>query len=327
VLVEPDFGGARLERVEFVDCVLKGADFTGATLTDVDLRRAAEVGIARGVDRLSGAVISPGQLLDLAGVFAGRWGFGWRGEREVVGGGLRGALFGFDGGALCRRTSTHHHGPSVRRRPRGRGEVRHFSAQARTVEPVRRLSNTGGCLYSARPAFEDEAVQGRWGSGGAAPRGGAPQGRHAESGQPGEAGLKQRPDRRILAERIVQVNEVGEEIVQEVPRLAAEFGVGEGQRLLVPGIQSASMSTHPKRRSNSMRSVDSVKSSSARCGRDGATPPGPVDLLHDVAQRPREVEHRHPSPGCGHSRSALVSARYTSPQNRSCRSAWTSARR
>lgn len=70
VLVEPDFGGARLERVEFVDCVLKGADFSGVSLTDVDLRRAAEVSFARGVDRLAGAVISPAQLLDLAGVFA-----------------------------------------------------------------------------------------------------------------------------------------------------------------------------------------------------------------------------------------------------------------
>ncbi|MCF1597300.1 pentapeptide repeat-containing protein [Streptomyces muensis] len=74
VLVEPDFGGARLERVEFVDCVLKGADLTGVTLAEVDLRRAAELDIARGVDRLSGAVISPGQLLDLAPVLAAQLG-------------------------------------------------------------------------------------------------------------------------------------------------------------------------------------------------------------------------------------------------------------
>ncbi|MFJ6832995.1 pentapeptide repeat-containing protein [Streptomyces sp. NPDC091209] len=70
VLVEPDFGGARLERVEFVDCVLKGADLTEATLVDVDLRAAAELDIARGVDRLAGAVISTAQLLDLAPVLA-----------------------------------------------------------------------------------------------------------------------------------------------------------------------------------------------------------------------------------------------------------------
>ncbi|KPI17219.1 hypothetical protein OK074_8194 [Actinobacteria bacterium OK074] len=74
VLVEPDFGGARLERVEFVDCVLRDADFSAATLTDVDLRRVAELGIARGVGRLAGAVISPAQLMDLAEVLAAEMG-------------------------------------------------------------------------------------------------------------------------------------------------------------------------------------------------------------------------------------------------------------
>ncbi|MET8942434.1 pentapeptide repeat-containing protein [Streptomyces sp. NPDC004542] len=74
VLVEPDFGGARLERVEFVDCVLKGVDFSGVTLTDVDLRGAASLEIARGAGQLAGAVISPGQLLDLAPVLAGELG-------------------------------------------------------------------------------------------------------------------------------------------------------------------------------------------------------------------------------------------------------------
>ncbi|MET7600631.1 pentapeptide repeat-containing protein [Streptomyces sp. NPDC005481] len=73
VLVEPDFGAATLERVEFVDCVLKGADFSAATLKDVDLR-AAELDIARGVDRLAGAVISPSQLLDLAPLLAAELG-------------------------------------------------------------------------------------------------------------------------------------------------------------------------------------------------------------------------------------------------------------
>jgi uncharacterized protein YjbI with pentapeptide repeats len=74
VLVEPDFGGARLERVAFVDCALKEADFSAATLTDVDLRGAAPLELARGVDRLSGAVISPAQLLDLAPVLAAELG-------------------------------------------------------------------------------------------------------------------------------------------------------------------------------------------------------------------------------------------------------------
>ncbi|KPC70108.1 hypothetical protein ADL27_53940, partial [Streptomyces sp. NRRL F-6602] len=46
VLVEPDFGGASLERVAFVDCVVKGADFNKVTLKDVDLRQAAELGVA-----------------------------------------------------------------------------------------------------------------------------------------------------------------------------------------------------------------------------------------------------------------------------------------
>ncbi|GGM03482.1 hypothetical protein GCM10010129_53690 [Streptomyces fumigatiscleroticus] len=70
VLVEPDFGGARLERVAFVDCALKGADLSAASLTDVDLRGAAPLLLTRGADRLAGAVISTGQLLDLAPVLA-----------------------------------------------------------------------------------------------------------------------------------------------------------------------------------------------------------------------------------------------------------------
>ncbi|MCI3272170.1 pentapeptide repeat-containing protein [Streptomyces sp. 7R015] len=74
VLVEPDFGGAKLERVQFVDCVLKGADLTAATLKDVDLRDAAELVVARGVDRLAGAVISSVQLMDLAPVLAAEMG-------------------------------------------------------------------------------------------------------------------------------------------------------------------------------------------------------------------------------------------------------------
>ena len=74
VLVEPDFGSARLERVEFVDCVLKGVDLSAADLKDVDLRAAAELSIASGVDRLAGAVISPAQLLDLAPVLAAQMG-------------------------------------------------------------------------------------------------------------------------------------------------------------------------------------------------------------------------------------------------------------
>ncbi|MEU8967624.1 pentapeptide repeat-containing protein, partial [Streptomyces sp. NPDC048491] len=71
---EPDFGGASLVRVEFHGCELRGADFTGARLKDVDLRGATLLDIARGVERLAGAVISPSQLLDLAPAFAAQVG-------------------------------------------------------------------------------------------------------------------------------------------------------------------------------------------------------------------------------------------------------------
>ncbi|WP_449477040.1 pentapeptide repeat-containing protein [Streptomyces abikoensis] len=74
VLSEADFGGARLERVVFRDCALRRADFSGARMTDVDLRAVTRLDIARGVERLSGAVISPSQLLDLAPVFAAQTG-------------------------------------------------------------------------------------------------------------------------------------------------------------------------------------------------------------------------------------------------------------
>ncbi|WP_404959384.1 pentapeptide repeat-containing protein [Streptomyces sp. 147326] len=74
VLVEPDFGGAVLERVEFRDCALRGADFSGVRMQDVDLREATELGIARGVDALAGAVISPAQLFDLAPALAAQLG-------------------------------------------------------------------------------------------------------------------------------------------------------------------------------------------------------------------------------------------------------------
>ncbi|MEV4744670.1 pentapeptide repeat-containing protein [Streptomyces sp. NPDC049555] len=70
VLAEADFGGATLERVVFRDCVLRRADLTGARLTDVDLREAAELDVAAGIERLAGAVVTPAQLLDLAPAFA-----------------------------------------------------------------------------------------------------------------------------------------------------------------------------------------------------------------------------------------------------------------
>ncbi|MCX5311615.1 pentapeptide repeat-containing protein [Streptomyces sp. NBC_00154] len=74
VLSEPDFGDAQLVRVEFRDCVLKRADFSSARMDAVDLRTAAELDIARGVERLAGAVISPMQLMELAPAFAAQIG-------------------------------------------------------------------------------------------------------------------------------------------------------------------------------------------------------------------------------------------------------------
>ncbi|MDX3853781.1 pentapeptide repeat-containing protein [Streptomyces sp. AK02-01A] len=74
VLSEADFGGAELERVEFRGCVLRRADFSSVRMKDVDLRTVAELDIARGLDRLAGAVISSAQLLQLAPAFAAQIG-------------------------------------------------------------------------------------------------------------------------------------------------------------------------------------------------------------------------------------------------------------
>ncbi len=74
VLAEADFGGAVLERVVFRDCALRRVDFSAARMKDVDLREVGELDIARGIEQLSGAVISPSQLLDLAPAFAAQIG-------------------------------------------------------------------------------------------------------------------------------------------------------------------------------------------------------------------------------------------------------------
>ncbi|WP_043265613.1 pentapeptide repeat-containing protein [Streptomyces sp. CT34] len=74
VLVEADFGGAELERVTFDDCTLARVDFSAARMKDVDLRGAAALDIARGIDSLAGAVISSAQLMDLAPAFAAQVG-------------------------------------------------------------------------------------------------------------------------------------------------------------------------------------------------------------------------------------------------------------
>ncbi|MCK1795296.1 pentapeptide repeat-containing protein [Streptomyces sp. XM4193] len=74
VLVEPDLAGAELQRVSFHDCELRQANLAQATLRDVDFRGAARLEISDGFDRLAGAVVTPGQLLDLAPALAARLG-------------------------------------------------------------------------------------------------------------------------------------------------------------------------------------------------------------------------------------------------------------
>ncbi|GAB3122408.1 pentapeptide repeat-containing protein [Streptomyces calidiresistens] len=74
VLVEPDFGGAKLERVSFEGCEVRGADLSAVRMTDVDLRGVTGLEIARGVESLAGAVVTPTQLLDLAPVLAAHLG-------------------------------------------------------------------------------------------------------------------------------------------------------------------------------------------------------------------------------------------------------------
>ena len=73
VLRDVDFGGATLQRVRFPGCRIEQADLTGLKASQVDLR-GAQVSIARGLDRLRGVVIDPGQLMDLAPALAGQLG-------------------------------------------------------------------------------------------------------------------------------------------------------------------------------------------------------------------------------------------------------------
>lgn len=85
-----NFRGANLTKVRFVDCLLRHVDFGGATLSEVDFpgseisalvvrdarlakvdfRGAQALRVDRGVDALRGAIVTPGQLLDLAPAFA-----------------------------------------------------------------------------------------------------------------------------------------------------------------------------------------------------------------------------------------------------------------
>lgn len=70
VLIEPDFGEATLERVAFPGSVLRSAEVGKASMTDVDLREAAELEVTGDVTALSGAVVGSAQLMELAPAFA-----------------------------------------------------------------------------------------------------------------------------------------------------------------------------------------------------------------------------------------------------------------
>jgi uncharacterized protein YjbI with pentapeptide repeats len=72
-LREVDLGGARLTGVTFPGCRIERLDLTKATLARVDLRRT-ELDVARGLDRLGGAILDVGQVLDLAPALAAQLG-------------------------------------------------------------------------------------------------------------------------------------------------------------------------------------------------------------------------------------------------------------
>ncbi len=73
-LREVDLGGAQLTGVSFAGCRIERLDLTGATLTEVDLRGAVALDVARGLDRLGGAVLDVGQVLELAPALAAQLG-------------------------------------------------------------------------------------------------------------------------------------------------------------------------------------------------------------------------------------------------------------
>lgn len=65
VLRDVDLGAATLERVRFAGCVIERIDLTAMKARQVDLR-GSRLDIARGVERLRGAVIDQVQLMELA---------------------------------------------------------------------------------------------------------------------------------------------------------------------------------------------------------------------------------------------------------------------
>ncbi len=70
VLRDVDFGEARFDGVTFPGSRVERARFGRAALKRTDLRGAVAIDLADGYDALGGAVISSGQLLDLAPALA-----------------------------------------------------------------------------------------------------------------------------------------------------------------------------------------------------------------------------------------------------------------
>jgi uncharacterized protein YjbI with pentapeptide repeats len=77
-----DVGSAQLGDVRWVGSRIQRLDLSQAKLSRVDLR-GADVDIARGLDRLQGAIVDYGQLYDLAPALAAQLGLTVRGRDEV----------------------------------------------------------------------------------------------------------------------------------------------------------------------------------------------------------------------------------------------------
>lgn len=66
---EIDLGDAEAKRVSFIDCQIGNLQVIGAHLKDVDLSRS-QLRMLGGINSLSGAIISEGQLMELAPILA-----------------------------------------------------------------------------------------------------------------------------------------------------------------------------------------------------------------------------------------------------------------
>ncbi len=71
VLRDVDFSSAALRQVEFPGSRLDGVVLHRATLDRVDLREAATVDLIADIGTLKGAIITTGQLMEMAPAFAG----------------------------------------------------------------------------------------------------------------------------------------------------------------------------------------------------------------------------------------------------------------